>query len=64
LQSLAERGHPQEIAGYYDGDNLDNLRKWNKAVNGVPRVTGFLYTTWQRKYDQLEAYGAAIGGKK
>jgi hypothetical protein len=27
LQSLAERGHPQEIAGYYDSDNRDNLRK-------------------------------------
>jgi hypothetical protein len=64
LKWFAERGHPQVIAGYYDGDNLDNLRRWNRAVDGVPRVIGFLYTTWQRKYDQLESYGAAIGGEK
>ncbi len=62
LKWFAERGHTQVIAGYYDGD-LANFKKWDAAAQGVPGVTGFLYTTWQRKYDHLEAYGKAMLGQ-
>jgi hypothetical protein len=62
LKWFAERGHGQIIAGYYDS-GLDNLRHWDAAVRGVPGVTGFLYTTWQAKYDDLEAYGQALRGR-
>jgi hypothetical protein len=62
LKFFAERGHTQIIAGYYDGD-ASNFHKWTKAAEGVPRVTGFIYTTWQRKYDDLEAYGKLMLGK-
>jgi hypothetical protein len=30
----------------------------------VPGVTGFMYTTWQNRYDHLEAYGRAMMGKE
>ncbi|HEY7424174.1 MAG TPA: hypothetical protein VH682_08055 [Gemmataceae bacterium] len=63
LKWFAERGHAQIIAGYYD-HGLDNLRKWNAAAKGVPKVTGFMYTTWDHKYDLLEAYGKALLGEK
>lgn len=56
LKFFAERGHTQIIAGYYDSDT-SNFTKWVEAAKGVPNVTGFLYTTWQHKYDDLEAYG-------
>jgi hypothetical protein len=59
LKWFADRGHAQIIAGYYDTD-LGNLKTWNAAARGVPRVTGFLYTTWQQKYDDLEAYGREL----
>lgn len=62
LKWFADRGHTQIIGGYYDG-GLDNFRKWLAASKGVPRVSGFLYTTWERKYDHLEAYGKAMLGK-
>lgn len=62
LKWFAERGHQQVIAGYYDGD-LGNFKKWHAAAQGVTGVTGFLYTTWQNKYDHLEAYGQALQGK-
>jgi hypothetical protein len=64
LKWFADRGHTQVIAGYYDGSNLDNFHKWTTAAKDVPRVTGFMYTTWQHKYDLLEAYGKAMLGRE
>jgi hypothetical protein len=61
LKFFADRGHPQVIAGYYDGD-LSNFRKWDAAARGVPGVRGFMYTTWAHNFGLLEAYGKAIAG--
>jgi hypothetical protein len=63
LKFFAERGHTQIIAGYYDSHGTANFKKWTDAARGVPKVTGFLYTTWQHKYDDLEAYGKLMSGK-
>ncbi len=63
LAWFAGRGHPQVIAGYYDA-GTDNFRQWDAAAPGVPRVTGFLYTTWQGRYDDLEAYGKLMTGRR
>jgi len=54
LKWFAGRGHPQVMAGYYD-EGPDNFKRWRAAAKGVPKVAGFLYTTWQHKYDDLEA---------
>jgi hypothetical protein len=62
LKRFADRGYPQIIAGYYD-DGVDNFEKWAAAARGVPKVVGFLYTTWRGKYDDLEAYGARMRGE-
>jgi hypothetical protein len=62
LDFFAGRGHPQILAGYYDGD--DNFATWDAAARGVPRVTGFMYTTWQNRYDDLERYGKLLSRKK
>jgi hypothetical protein len=61
LKFFADRGHPQVIAGYYDGD-LSNFRKWDTAAKGVPGVRGFMYTTWAHNFGLLEQYGTAIAG--
>jgi hypothetical protein len=61
LDFFAKRGQSQILAGYYDSD--DNLATWNAAAKGVPGVIGFMYTTWQNKYDDLERYGKALAGK-
>ncbi len=61
LRFFAERGHSQVIAGFYDGD-LANFRKWDAASRGVRGVVGFMYTTWQNRYDLLESYGQAMRG--
>jgi hypothetical protein len=62
LKWFAARGHRQIIAGYYDTD-LGNLQKWEAAARQVLRVEGFMYTTWENKYEMLEAYGKALRRK-
>ena len=58
LDFFVGRGHPQILAGYYDSD--DNLAAWDAASKGVPGVLGFMYTTWQNRYDDLGRYGKAL----
>jgi len=60
LDFFARRGHEQVLAGYYDGD--DNFKTWDDAARGVPKVEGFMYTTWQARYDDLERYGKLLRG--
>ncbi len=60
LKFFADRGNPQVIAGYYDGNDLKNFEKWDEAAKGMPKVQGFMYTTWQKKYGLLEEYGKAM----
>ena len=59
LRFFAERGHRQVIAGYYDGPVAD-VRGWLEAARGVPGVIGIMYTTWERKYEDLEAFAKAV----
>ncbi len=59
LKWFGALGHRQIIGGYYDS-SLDNYKKWDVAARGVPRVEGFIYTTWEGKYDSLEEYGKAL----
>ena len=61
LKWFAALGHSQIVAGYYDS-SLANYRKWEVASRGVPRISGFMYTTWEGKYDLLEDYGKAMLG--
>jgi hypothetical protein len=59
LKWFADRGHQQIVAGYYDTD-ISSLQKWAEAAKNVTGVTGFMYTTWQTKYDDLETFGKAL----
>jgi hypothetical protein len=62
LNFFADRGHTQIIAGYYD-EGMGNIKKWEEAAQGVPRVTGFMYTTWENRYDDLEAVASHLWGR-
>ena len=55
LRWFAQRGHRQLIAGYYD-DAPERIQPWLEAARGVDGVLGVLYTTWQRKFDDLERF--------
>jgi len=59
LRFFADRGHPQIIAGYYDG-RVEDVRAWLEAASRVRGVTGVMYTTWRDRYDDLEAFAQAV----
>ena len=61
LAFFAGRGNRQLIAGYYDSD--DNFKTWDVAARSTHDIYGFMYTTWQNKYEDLGRYGALMNGK-
>jgi hypothetical protein len=57
LAWFAGRGHRQILAAYYDtSDPKAELEGWLKSAVKVRGVDGVLYTTWQRKYGDLEKF--------
>jgi hypothetical protein len=57
LRFFADQGFETLVACYYDADNLDDVKGWVNAARGLPRVRGFMYTPWERKYALLPAFG-------
>ena len=60
LKFFSEHGFPIVIAGYYDSDRLDDVREWLRLGRALPAVRGFMYTTWQRRYEFLPEVGAML----
>lgn len=58
LKWFADRGHKQLIAGYYDHAPAQ-IRDWLAAAKNIQGVQGVMYTTWQSKYTDLEAFAQA-----
>jgi hypothetical protein len=63
LKWFAEQGHAQILAGHYDGKGTEVLRKWWQAAQGVSGANGFMYTTFDGDYSQLEVYGKLLKGE-
>jgi hypothetical protein len=59
LRHFADREHKQLLAGYYDGP-VDAVRGWLDDAGEVRGVVGVMYTTWQHRYDDLEAFAKQI----
>ena len=64
LRFFAGRGNRQILAGYYDG-KPDSIRAWlATAREAAPSsLAGIMYTTWQGRYDDLEAFARAAWGR-
>ena len=60
LKFFADRGHKQIIAGYYDDPSLRSTREWLESTGDEKSVIGYMYTTWQRDYSQMEAFAKLI----
>jgi hypothetical protein len=59
LKFFADRGHRQVIAGYYDGD-VHQIKDWLASAAKVQGVVGVMYTTWENKYSNLEAFADEV----
>ncbi|MCX7968208.1 MAG: hypothetical protein N3B10_06930 [Armatimonadetes bacterium] len=70
LRFFVERGFRVLIACYYDAPNLDEVKGWLELAKTVSRppsrtprpgqVLGFMYTTWERKYELLGDFGKLV----
>ncbi len=63
LDHFAQNGFRTVIACYYDAPNLDEVKGWQNLATQTKGVRGFMYTTWERKYDLLGAFGDLLWGK-
>ena len=63
LPWFAALGNRQILAGYYD-DSPQRIRTWLDDARDIKGIDGVMYTTWQNRYDDLEAFAQnAWGGK-
>jgi hypothetical protein len=61
---FADLGLRQLLSGYYDGDEDGaTIARWLDHTKGIPGIVGAMYTTWEDKYDAMDAWaGKAWGG--
>ena len=57
LRFAAEQGFRTLVACYYDADDLKEVKAWIDLARTVPKVRGFMYTPWQKKYALLPEFG-------
>ena len=57
LKFFADAGFATVCCCYYDADNLQSVAGWIKLAQQTPKVRGFMYTPWQKKYALLPAFG-------
>jgi hypothetical protein len=57
LKFFAERRFQQVIGAFYDENVQTNFTSWQEAAKGLPGISGSMYTTYQRDYSQIEAFG-------
>jgi hypothetical protein len=63
LRFFAGEGFSTLIACYYDADDLNEVKAWLPLAQQTPKVRGFMYTPWQRKYSLLPAFGDLLAPK-
>lgn len=63
LNFFAREGFRTLIACYYDAPNLDEVKGWHELAQKTKGVTGFMYTTWERKYGLVGAFGDLLWGR-
>ncbi len=64
LAFFSEHGFATMGAAYYDADDLTGSRQWLESLRRTPGAKGILYTTWERKYDLLGAFGDMVSGQQ
>ncbi|NLC57319.1 MAG: hypothetical protein GX774_10815 [Armatimonadetes bacterium] len=63
-QFFADLGLKQILSGYYDSDEDGSaIAKWLAATKEVPGIVGAMYTTWEDKYDAMDAWAAKAWGR-
>ncbi|MCX6929276.1 MAG: carbohydrate binding domain-containing protein, partial [Verrucomicrobia bacterium] len=54
---FADLGLRQVLSGYYDGDKTGAaIAEWQRSTESVTGIVGAMYTTWEDKYDAMDAW--------
>lgn len=60
---FAGLGLRQILSGYYDGDETGaGIAEWVQATKSVKGIVGAMYTTWEDKYDAMDAWAKKAWG--
>ena len=60
LDFFSKLGYRTLAAGYYDADDLENIKGWMEALDRTPGATGIMYTSWENKFKLLPAFGDLV----
>lgn len=60
LRWFAGQGHDQIVSAFYDEDVDANFQTWSEAATGVRGIRGWMYTTWEKNYDDLERFAQLV----
>ena len=60
FKHFSDRGHPQILAGYYDAEPIDAIQSWMRDAAACGNLNGVMYTTWENRYDRLEAFAESV----
>lgn len=57
LRFFTDLGFQTLVACYYDADDLKETEDWMALAKPLPKVRGFMYTPWTKRYGLLPAFG-------
>ena len=60
LEFFGGRGHRVLMAGYYDGDPVENAKGWVEAAKKHKSAVGIMYTTWERNFRDIEKFNETV----
>jgi hypothetical protein len=60
LDFFNSQGFKVLIACYYDADNMDDVKGWYEISKKFNNIVGFMYTTWERKYEFLKDFAKIL----
>ena len=60
LKFFSENGFRILIANYYDADDLNDAKEWLEISKNIQGIQGFMYTTWEQKYQLITDFSKLI----
>ena len=62
LEFFAQQGFKTLVACYYDAPNVNDVKGWYELSKKYKNVIGFMYTTWERKYELIKDFAKVVWG--
>ena len=60
LEFFNNQGFKVLVACYYDAGNMNDVKKWYEISKKFSNIVGFMYTTWEKKYDFIEDFAEIL----